>query len=488
MYIVDNAAASKARLPEAPDPHDDACCAHRTRGGGLWRAVFDRDPRERTALTATARPALSEVGHAESDGALLTVDNLHVEFAGRNRTVRAVRGLSYTMRPGETLGLVGESGSGKSVSALSLLGLLPQRVGRVSAGSAIFDGQNLIGMPEEKLRRIRGARIAMIFQDPLSSLNPVLTIGRQITEALETHRGMSNQAARKRAVELLELVGIPGAPKRVNDYPHQFSGGQRQRAMIAMALSCEPSLLIADEPTTALDVTIQAQILSLLRRLRDELGMAVLLITHDLGVVAGFTDRLAVMYAGRLVEVGPTEELLASPSHPYTIGLLRSLPRLDRPRQAALTPIEGSPPDLAADLVGCPFAPRCAWRLEDSWLVNPPLEPARAPGGGVGRHPHLVACHNQPTAEEAIAGRPLRDGFLPAPPPGAIRAAIESTAEPAIEEELVVYGVGAESAETLASGSVAEVDTEVQELTGESPGTPGDADGMAPRTDEEHPR
>jgi oligopeptide/dipeptide ABC transporter ATP-binding protein len=227
----------------------------------------------------------------------------------------------------------------------------------------------------------------------------------------------------------------------------------RQRAMIAMALSCEPSLLIADEPTTALDVTIQAQILSLLSRLRTELGMAVLIITHDLGVVAGFADRLAVMYAGRLVELGPTEPMLAQPSHPYTIGLLRSLPRLDRPRQAALTPIEGSPPDLAADLVGCPFAPRCAWRTEDSWLENPPLGPARVADGG---HPdHLVACHNQPTLEEALAGRPLREGFLAAPPPGAIRAVIEEAAEPSIGEEIVVFGEDGTTAETLASAGVA---------------------------------
>jgi len=367
-------------------------------------------------------------GRARTDGALLTVDDLHVEFVSRNRTVRAVRGLSYSMQPGETLGLVGESGSGKSVSALSLLGLLPERVGRVSHGSAIFDGQDLIGMPQDKLRRIRGDRIAMIFQDPLSSLNPVLTIGRQIAETLETHRGMSGKAARLRAIELLELVGIPGAAKRVDDHPHQFSGGMRQRAMIAIALACEPSLLIADEPTTALDVTIQAQILSLLKRLRQELGMAVLIITHDLGVVAGFADRLAVMYAGRLVEIGRTEDVLAAPSHPYTIGLLRSLPRLDRPRQAALTPIEGSPPDLASDLVGCPFAPRCAWRREDSWVTDPPLRPARVLGayGGLD-DPHLVACHNQPTPEEALAGWPLREGFLPAPPPGRTPAASSGT-------------------------------------------------------------
>ena len=373
----------------------------------------------RTASIAAIGSAGSAARSGEAGGALLTVDDLHVEFVSRNRTVRAVRGLSYSIGPGETLGLVGESGSGKSVSALSLLGLLPDRVGRVSKGTAIFDGENLIGMPQDRLRRIRGARIAMIFQDPLSSLNPVLTIGRQIGEVLETHRGMSGQAARKRAIELLELVGIPGAAKRVNDYPHQFSGGMRQRSMIAIALACAPSLLIADEPTTALDVTIQAQILSLLKRLRQELGMAVIIITHDLGVVAGFADRLAVMYAGRLVEVGRTEDVLAKPSHPYTIGLLRSLPRLDRPRQAALTPIEGSPPDLASELVGCPFAPRCAWRVDDSWLLDPSLVPGRTPVSAANAHdPHLVACHNQPTAAEAFAGRPLRDGFRPAPPPG----------------------------------------------------------------------
>jgi oligopeptide/dipeptide ABC transporter ATP-binding protein len=400
----------------------------------------------------TVGPALKPRLPAGDRAPLLTVDDLHVEFSGRHRTVRAVRGLSYTIERGETLGLVGESGSGKSVSALSILGLLPKRVSKISAGSARFDGQELIGMPEEKLRRIRGARIAMIFQDPLSSLNPVLTIGRQITEALETHRGMDRKGSRKRAVELLDLVGIPAASRRIDDYPHQFSGGMRQRAMIAMALSCEPSLLIADEPTTALDVTIQAQILSLLARLREELGMAVLLITHDLGVVAGFADRLAVMYAGRLVELGPTEELLAGPSHPYTIGLLKSLPRLDQPRQAALTPIEGSPPDLAADLIGCPFAPRCAWRLEDSWLTNPPLRSAAARSEGTGRMAHIVACHNQPTLPEALAGRPLREGFTPAPPPGAVRAAIAQTAEPAVGEEIVLFGPGGQESETLASG------------------------------------
>jgi oligopeptide/dipeptide ABC transporter ATP-binding protein len=344
---------------------------------------------------------------------LLSVRDLHVEFAGRGRVVRAVRGLSYEIRAGETIGLVGESGSGKSVSALSLLGLLPKRASRIASGSALFEGQEILHLPDAKLRKIRGARIAMIFQDPLSSLNPVLTIGRQITEAVEAHRAVSHKEARKRAVELLELVGIPGAAQRVDNYPHQFSGGMRQRAMIAMALSCEPSLLIADEPTTALDVTIQAQILELLRRLRTELHMAVLLITHDLGVVAGFADRLAVMYAGRLVELGPTETLLADPAHPYTVGLLRSLPRLDRPRQEALTPIEGSPPDLASELRGCPFAPRCAWRLDICATADPPLAPVRERAGGTNAVDHAAACHNQPTRAEAVAGVPLRDGTKP---------------------------------------------------------------------------
>ncbi len=366
---------------------------------------------------------------------LLSVDNLQVEFQGRGRTVRAVRGLTYDIAPGETIGLVGESGSGKSVSALTLLGLLPKRVGKVTGGTAIFQGENLLTMNDEKLRKVRGAKIAMIFQDPLSSLNPVLTIGRQITEAVETHRGASHEQARKRAVDLLELVGIPGAAKRIDDYPHQFSGGMRQRAMIAMALSCEPSLLIADEPTTALDVTIQAQILELLRRLREELGMAVLLITHDLGVVAGFADRLAVMYAGRLVELGPTEALLSDPAHPYTVGLLRSLPRLDRPRQVALTPIEGSPPDLASDLQGCPFAPRCAWRLESCWTVPPPLELATGERfADAALVKHQVACHHQPTRAEAIAGTPLDPDFRPAPPPAEVAALVAAEAAAAAAE------------------------------------------------------
>jgi oligopeptide/dipeptide ABC transporter ATP-binding protein len=333
---------------------------------------------------------------------LIVVENLRVEFAGR-RVVHAVRGLSYSIARGETLGLVGESGSGKSVSALALLGLLPKRVGRITAGSARFQDLELVGLPEDQLRQVRGARIAMIFQDPLSSLNPVLTIGRQITEGLESHRGLNHRAARKRAVELLEMVGIPAAGRRMDDYPHQFSGGMRQRAMIAMALACEPTLLIADEPTTALDVTIRAQILDLLGRLRAELNMAVLMITHDLGVVAGFADRLAVMYAGRIVETGPTEDVLARPEHPYTVGLLHSVPRLDRPRQAELKPIGGAPPDLAGQIVGCPFAPRCAWRLDVCSSVDPELLPA-----GRASSQHFAACHHRPTLEEVVAGQPVR--------------------------------------------------------------------------------
>ena len=340
-----------------------------------------------TSLTSTGS-ALSEPGNVPPpacEALLLEVRDLRVEFQGR-RVIRAVRGLTYDIAPGESLGLVGESGAGKSVSALALLGLLPRKVGRVVGGTAIFEGEDLLKMSEGRLRRIRGSRIAMVFQDPLNSLNPVVTIGRQITEVLERHLDMKHVAARKRAVELLELVGIPDAAGQINAYPHQLSGGMRQRAMIAMVLSCEPALLIADEPTTALDVTLQAQILALLQRLREKLRMAVLLITHDLGVVAGFTDRLAVMYAGRIVETGPTEEVLAVPAHPYTLGLLRSLPRLDRDRGVPLASIVGSPPDMAADLRGCAFQPRCEYAIDVCASVDPGLD-------RVGPD-HAAACHN----------------------------------------------------------------------------------------------
>ena len=339
---------------------------------------------------------------------LLSVRDLHVEFSG-DRTVRAVRGIDYDLRRGEAMGLVGESGSGKSVSAAALMGLLPERVGSIPRGSVTFEGRELVGLREAELRKIRGGRIGMIFQDPLSSLNPVLTIGRQITESLENHLGLSGRPAEKRAVELLELVGIPNASQRVGEYPHQFSGGMRQRAMIAMALACEPSLLIADEPSTALDVTIQAQILDLLGRLRKELDMAVLLITHDLGVIAGYADRVAVMYAGKIVETGTVDDVLEAPTHPYTVGLLRSMPRLDEPRRARLTPIEGSPPDLAGDLAGCAFAPRCAWRVAVCTRTDPTLELVPLSGTAspalVGDD-HMNACHNPPTAADVGLGHP----------------------------------------------------------------------------------
>jgi oligopeptide/dipeptide ABC transporter ATP-binding protein len=325
---------------------------------------------------------------------LLTVKDLRVTFNGE-RTVHAVRGLSYEIAPGERLGLVGESGSGKSVSTLALLGLLPAHSSKVT-GSAVFGGHELIGASDRSLRAIRGAKVSMVFQDPLISLNPVLTIGRQITETLRVHTTLSKTEASERAIELLQVVGIAAPKRRVTAYPHELSGGMRQRAMIAMALSCQPALLIADEPTTALDVTVQAQILELLRRLRDEFGMATLLITHDMGVVAGFVDRLAVMYAGRIVEIGPTQQVLADPAHPYTVGLLRSLPRLDRPRQPELLSIEGAPPDLRTEPVGCPFRPRCAWAIDRCAQEDPQLEP-----GSPGR---AHACWSPRHHEALVAG------------------------------------------------------------------------------------
>ncbi len=293
-----------------------------------------------------------------AENTLLEVDGLRTEFRMREGTVHAVNGIAYTLRPGEAFGIVGESGCGKSVSVLSLMRLLDEPPGHIT-GSAHFDGRDLLKLSQEQMRHIRGRQIAMIFQDPMTSLNPVLTVGLQLSEALQEHLGLSETAAGKRAVELLELVGIPSARERVNAYPHQFSGGMRQRVMIAMAVSCDPKLLIADEPTTALDVTIQAQILDLMRRVRRELGTAVILITHDLGVVAGLCDRVAVMYAGHFVEESPVLDLFDDPRHPYTLGLLRSIPRIDRERTQSLTPIDGSPPDLVNLAPGCPFAPRC---------------------------------------------------------------------------------------------------------------------------------
>lgn len=317
---------------------------------------------------------------------LMEVKNLKTRFHTQEGTVYAVNGVSYTLNEGETLGVVGESGCGKSVHALSIMGLIPQPPGDVEAEVINFRGRDLIQLSSEEMRLLRGSEIAMVFQDPMTSLNPVLTIGHQITEALKLHLGMDNQQSRERATELLAMVGIPSAEKRLDDYPHQFSGGMRQRAMIAMALSCNPQLLIADEPTTALDVTIQAQILDLVRRLRDKIGMAIIWITHDLGVVAGLADTLQVMYAGYIVERGPNNEIFKDTRHPYTLGLLGSLPRLDQ-KGEKLFSIDGAPPDLRNEPKGCPFAPRCRFRVEKCWEDMPPLEASQdgAPG-------HMVAC------------------------------------------------------------------------------------------------
>jgi oligopeptide transport system ATP-binding protein len=304
---------------------------------------------------------------------ILDVQGLETTFMTPDGVVHAVNGVSFGLGEGETLGVVGESGCGKSVTMLSILGLIASPPGKVTAGKAIFSNQDLIKMPAEELRYIRGAQISMIFQDPMTSLNPVLTIGRQLTEPLELHLGMTREQARTRAAELLQWVGIPNGKDRLNDYPHQFSGGMRQRVMIAMALSCSPQILIADEPTTALDVTIQAQITDLVKRLRDELGMAIIWITHDLGVVAGLAQRVLVMYGGFIIEEAPVKELYANPQHPYTLGLLGSLPRIDALENSKLESIEGLPPVLYQKPNACPFAPRCKWVVEHCWKENPPL-------------------------------------------------------------------------------------------------------------------
>ena len=321
---------------------------------------------------------------------LLSVEDLRVQFWTDRGTIHAVNGISFEIAKGETLGIVGESGCGKSVTSLALLGILP-RAGRVTSGVANFEGRDLLTLPDRELRGIRGREIAMIFQDPMTSLNPVLTIGRQIREGLEAHLGMSRAASTARAAELLDQVGIPSAKSRLRDYPHQFSGGMRQRAMIAMALACEPRLLIADEPTTALDVTIQAQILELLRELIRDRDTALILITHDLGVVAGMCERVHVMYAGMFAETGTATDLFAEPRHPYTVGLLQSVPRLDGVRGRKLQPIEGFPRDMLSAPTACAFSPRCRY-VTDGCLTEVPslreLEPERTASG------HRVRCIN----------------------------------------------------------------------------------------------
>ena len=317
--------------------------------------------------------------------ALLEVRDLNVSFATEDGVVRAVDGVNLTVRPGQSVGVVGESGSGKSVSMLTVMGLSRSRNASIS-GTATFEGRDLLQATDDELRHIRGDDIAMIFQDPLSSLHPFYKVGWQLTEAIRAHRDVSKAQAKTRAIELLGLVGIPSPKERADSYPHEFSGGMRQRAMIAMALANEPKLLIADEPTTALDVTVQAQILELIARLQQELNMALVLITHDLGVVAEVTEEVNVMYAGEVVERAPTERIFAAPQHPYTWGLLRSIPRLDRPRDEPLVPIPGRPPSLVDPPAGCRFYARCPYEPDQARSEHPELETVADEGD------HSVRC------------------------------------------------------------------------------------------------
>ncbi len=296
--------------------------------------------------------------------ALLEVRDLRTRFYTDDGVVKAVNGVSWEVNEGETLGIVGESGCGKSVSVLSILRLIPQPPGKIETGEVMFEQKDLMTLSDDEMRTIRGNKMAMVFQDPMTSLNPVLTINQQISEALMLHLGMNKKEARERSAELLKLVQIPQSEERLDDYPHQFSGGMRQRAMIAMALSCNPQILIADEPTTALDVTIQAQIIELVKELRDEIGMAIIWITHDLGIIAGIADRVEVMYAGFIIESADVKDLYGDPRHPYTLGLLGSVPRLDLGKKKKLTPIFGLPPDLIDLPTGCPFAPRCDYKID----------------------------------------------------------------------------------------------------------------------------
>jgi oligopeptide transport system ATP-binding protein len=304
---------------------------------------------------------------------LLNVQGLETHFITPEGTIHAVNGINFNLKEGEVLGVVGESGCGKSVSMLSLLRLIPQPPGKIVGGTALYQGKDLLKISEEEIRHVRGAQIAMVFQDPMTSLNPVITIGNQIAEPLMIHLGMNREDARNRVVELLQLVGLPEAKMHLDDYPHQFSGGMRQRVMIAMALSCNPQILIADEPTTALDVTIQAQIIELVKRLRDELGMAIIWITHDLGIVAGLAQRVNVMYGGYIIEEAPVKTLYSNPEHPYTLGLLGSLPRLNDDRHTRLVSIPGLPPVLVEKPHHCPFINRCTYSIDRCKVENPPL-------------------------------------------------------------------------------------------------------------------
>jgi oligopeptide transport system ATP-binding protein len=315
---------------------------------------------------------------------LMDVKNLTTRFYTEDGVVHAVNGISYTLDEGESLGIVGESGSGKSVGVKSIMGLIPNPPGRVEDGEVIFIDRDLLQIPKEEMRRVRGREMAMIFQDPMTSLNPVLTVGLQMTEGLELHLGMTKEQAEARAVEMMSLVGIPNCRQRLKNYPHEFSGGQRQRIGIAMALTCNPSLLIADEPTTALDVTIQAQIVDIILKLKEQLGMAIIWITHDLGVIAGMVDKVAVMYAGFIVELAPVHDLYKKTAHPYTLGLLESLPKMESDKKTRLIAIEGLPPDLLQEPTFCPFAPRCRFVIDRCWQENPAMNTVD--------HEHYAAC------------------------------------------------------------------------------------------------
>jgi oligopeptide transport system ATP-binding protein len=350
---------------------------------------------------------------------LLEVKNLKTYFTTRDGLVKAVDDVSFTIDKGETLGVVGESGSGKSVTALSILRLIPNPPGKIAGGEILFEGRDLLKLSDREIRKVRGKDIAMIFQDPMTSLNPVLTVGRQLSEPLITHLGLTKEQARKESIDLLKMVGIPNADERIRSYPHHFSGGMRQRVMIAMALACRPKLIIADEPTTALDVTIQAQILELLNNLKEEFGTAVMIITHAMGVVAGMSNRIHVMYGGHIVETATAEELFDNPRMPYTMGLLKSIPRLDESRKDKLHPIKGSPPDLLDLGIGCPFLPRCEYSLEVCGKQLPELRKVDTiiklgiytPGNtnsklevadGEDYEQHLIACHAEVKMGDAV--------------------------------------------------------------------------------------
>lgn len=351
--------------------------------------------------------ALRPLQISRDSAAAIEVENLRVRFRAGSETVYAVNGVSFVVERGETVGIVGESGCGKSTAGFAMMRLLPEKKTEISGRIAI-GGQDLQGLSEAQLNKMRGREVAMIYQDPMTSLNPVLRIGEQIEETLLAHRSMTKAQARERAAELLQLVGIPDPWMRLDSYPHEISGGMRQRVMIAIAVAVEPKVLIADEPTTALDVTTQAQILQVLKSLAKQTGTALLMITHDLGVVAGVTSRVNVMYAGLIIESAPTNQLFEEPRHPYTVGLMKAVPRIGA-EDEMLVPIDGSPPDQREEPTCCPFAPRCRWRISECWTDVPPLT-----ADGDGRH--MTACFNPVSRAEASLGIPSRSGFAVAPP------------------------------------------------------------------------